>query len=478
MINRSIQKMGKIRFLVTAVLLCMVAPVFLASCRQEPVLSGGAVVIPEPEPEPVYDRHWTTVIYMAADNDLEGNAIEDFREMLVAADGLREAGHTVLVLLDRAEGHDTSAFNWTDTRLFKIEPVEEPDAVNDFSFMQLDCRNLGLRKGTETELDMSSSETLRALLQYAQSEYPSDKYALVMWGHGCGWRGYAVDEDADDIMTLPRLRDAVSGLDQSLSVIAFDCCYGAMLETAYELRDDAEILVAAERDEPAAGWNYTHFFRQLVQWGTAEAGDSAAEGYARCIVNAFARQYADVRNASITVVDLSKAEDVFHAFDGFAADCAACLQDRASSVFFSSQIVSGSVSFLTGEYPAYAFVDIESLADSFLDRRLPSCSAALEEAAVLSAESLKEALAAATVVSFTGGSGLQRGMSENPMLAVYLATMRSGGIVEAEYPLLYVRGNGTGGQSSFVHDSTGWVPQHVVSQSTSLLDRLYRMPLP
>lgn len=428
-------------------------------------------------PESGYERHWTTVVYMAADNDLEGSAIADVREML-AAGGLEAAGHTVLVLIDRAVGYDASAFNWTDTRLFRIEPADSPAAINDFSFLQIDCGPLGLTAGTETELNMAASGTLRKLLLFAQSEYPADDYALVVWGHGSGWHGYVVDEEAGDSMSLPELHDAVTGLDKSLSVIAFDCCYGSMLETAYELRDDADMLVASERTEPSGGWNYTFFFEQLAQWDFMDADTSAAEGYARCAVNAFARQYADEGGVSVTAVKLSEAESVFSAFDSFAASCAACLQTREAAAFFSSQIVSDSAVFLSGEYPAYAFVDIESLADSFLERNLPSCNPALMQAASQTAVSLKEALAVSTVVSFTGGSGVSAGLSVRPMLAVYLATMRAGGVVDAVYPQLYVRGNGTGGQCSFVRDSAGWVPQYLVSQSTSLLDHLYRMPLP
>lgn len=442
---------------------------------------------PEPEPEPEYERKWTTVVYMAADNDLEGAALSDFREMVAAADGLERAGHTVLVLMDRAPGYDASAGNWNDTRLFKIAPLQEDmdDAymyADDFSDMQLECRNLGLVAGRQTELNMAAPETLKRLLGFAQSSYPADNYALILWGHGCGWRGYSVDETDNGVMLLPQLHEACSGLSTPLSVIAFDCCYGAMLETAYELRNDAEVLVATERDEPSAGWNYSLFLQKLVQSGSGEEADAsssgtAAEEYARSAVCAFSEQYPDDAGVSITAVSLGKAEELFVDFDDFAEQCASCITTRSASVFFSTQVLPSVTSFLTGEYPAWSFIDIESLVDSFLDKGIPSADPALVEAAFEAGRKLKETLAASTVVSFEG-SGTHGQLSEKPLLAVYFSTLSAGGVVDADYPQLYTRGSGVGGQSAFVRNSTGWVPQRVTSQSTSLLDRLFRMPLP
>lgn len=424
-----------------------------------------------------YGGRWTTVVYMAADNDLEGDAVDDVREMLAGAAGLEKAGQTVLILLDRSAGYSTAAGNWSDTRLFKLKPAAGQTS-EDFSFVQIDCPPLGLSRRTLTELDMSASDTLKSVLRFAQQEYSAAHYALVMWGHGCGWRGYAVDDASDGIMMLPSLHEAVSGLETPLSVIAFDCCYGAMLETAYELRNDAQFLVATERDEPAAGWNYTYFLQNLAQKAEGAAAGFSGDWYARCAVNAYGRQYADTRNSSITAVRLQTVEDVFSSFDAFSRECAAAVTTREAAIAFSSDILGETSAFLTGEYPAYRFADVDSLASVFLEKGLPQGDAVHVAAVSVQAGLLRETLKQATLVSFSGGDGFQEGLSEKPLLAVYVSTVRTGGVVETDYPQFYIRGSGTGSQCSFVRDSTGWVPQHLVSQSTSLLDHLYRMPLP
>lgn len=449
-------------FLLCFLMLCALCALLFPGCVPETGYSGTTI--------PEYERKWTTIIYMAADNDLEGAAISDLREMLSASGGLERAGHTVLVLLDRTPGYDASAGNWNDTRLFRLDAATSPDE-DDFSSMEIECKSLGLIAGRQTELDMASPETLRALLVFAEREYPAGNYALILWGHGCGWRGYSIDESENNVMSLPQLHEACAGLTEPLSVIAFDCCYGAMLETVFELQDDASFLVATERDEPAAGWNYSLFLEGLVR-----ADELDAEGYARSAVTAFGEQYRNDEGVSVTAVSLNAAGQLFADFDGFAEKCASCIETREDSVWFSTQILPCVKTFLTGEYPAWSFADIESLADCFLEKGIPSCSPDLLLQASDAAEKLKRSLADVTVASFEGGAN--GGLSEKPLIAVFLATLRSGGVVEDEYPQLYVRGSGIGGQSAFVRGSTGWVPQHVVAQSTSLLDHLYRMPLP
>lgn len=438
----------------------------VVSCRHESGYDGVSV--------PDLQRKWTTVVYMGADNDLEGVALDDLAEMEAASLFLEHSGHTVLALLDRSAGYTASSGDWSDTRLFLME--------DGLSCTQIDCPELGLSIESSTELNMASSETLKSLLSFARSSYPAEHYALIIWGHGCGWRGYTIDEQSDAVMSLPALHEAVSGAGIPLSVIGFDCCYGAMLETAYELRNDAEILVATERDEPAAGWNYTYLFQALAEAASAsespEAGCSQAEMYARSAVSAFGRQYAFSEGVSLTALSLEKAESVFDAFEAFSRLCAGCITTRSASVYFATQILPQASTFLTGEYPAYSFVDIAELADCFQEGCIPDCSTACMEAAAEAAETLLGKLNEAVVVSFTGGSGAERGLSGKPMLAVYHATVEQGGVIMPDYPQLYIRGSGVAGQSAFVRDSTGWVPQHLVSQSISLLDTLYRKPLP
>ena len=38
------------------------------------------------------------------------------------------------------------------------------------------------------ELDMGSAETLSEFIEWAMASYPAERYCLVIWNHGTGWR--------------------------------------------------------------------------------------------------------------------------------------------------------------------------------------------------------------------------------------------------------------------------------------------------
>ena len=164
------------------------------------------------------EKKLTLMIYMAADNDLEKYALANLRSM----EKISHEGVNVIVLIDRTEGYDETDGNWTDTRLFEVTH----DASDDKSIKskQLNCPQLGLSVSDTTELDMADYSVLRTFVNYATSIYKAENYALIIWGHGAGWRGATIDDHSDTYMSLKQLGQALG--EQKLSVIGFDtCCY-------------------------------------------------------------------------------------------------------------------------------------------------------------------------------------------------------------------------------------------------------------
>ena len=124
----------------------------------------------------------TLLVYMAADNDLERHTIKNLKALEQADfDGIN-----ILVLLDRSEGYDETNDNWTDTRLFEVSH----DSTNGASIVskRIDCPPLGISKTTNVELDMGNYNVLRSFIDFAKANYSAEKYALIIWGHGTGWR--------------------------------------------------------------------------------------------------------------------------------------------------------------------------------------------------------------------------------------------------------------------------------------------------
>jgi len=117
---------------------------------------------------------------MDGDNSLDGATVQDFNEMakVGSSDNV-----TVVVLLDRRD---------EGASIYKVKK-----GVN------LDKASPLVEKG---EVDMGDPDTLEDFVDYAVSQFPAEKIALVFWNHGDGWRsvkrnriGYkAASYDEDD----------------------------------------------------------------------------------------------------------------------------------------------------------------------------------------------------------------------------------------------------------------------------------------
>ena len=244
---------------------------------------------PEPEPEPIQEldpmkempdpAKLTLVVYMAADNDLESYAVSNLKAMEHA----EFENINVLVLLDRAEGFDETNGDWTDTRLFEL--VHDETDGNLIVSRRISCPLLGLSNRVDTELDMGNPSVLWNLLNFAKNNYESDKYALIIWGHGTGWRysaggegsgpgadgsrgagaaaarAVAVDDRTGSYMSVHDMGRALKG--QGFSVVGFDTCFGGVFENVYEIKNYADYTVASPGITPSGGWNYKQLLEDL-----------------------------------------------------------------------------------------------------------------------------------------------------------------------------------------------------------------------
>lgn len=135
--------------------------------------------------------------------------------------------------------------------------------------------------------DYTTTEGLTSLFGTVAQLAPALNYALVVGSHGTGWTRKADWEDypnrarrrasaapatrfygsvadssyATDVSTLARGIEA-SGL--KMQFILFDDCYMANVETAYELRNATNFLVASTSEIMAVGMPYRTMWPQLI----------------------------------------------------------------------------------------------------------------------------------------------------------------------------------------------------------------------
>ncbi|MBO4507713.1 MAG: hypothetical protein J5747_03655, partial [Spirochaetaceae bacterium] len=458
---------------------------FMFSCWSDGITEPERIIVMNDDTEIAAEfikRNWTIVMYMAADNDLESAAILDINEM-EAAD-FKNGGITVLALVDRAEGYDGTNGNWTDTRLYEIKHDEDGLNGNIIS-ERISCNTLGLFADADSELNMADPNVLHNVLRFAQKQYPASDYALVMWGHGTGWRGggtvvaydcslygraFAIDDYSASYMTISQVHEAISKLPKKLSFIGFDTCYGALLESAWEFRNDAAYMVGSENIVPSNGWNYQTFLDSAAAETCQNATDSHPEKLADCVVSAFSEQYSGLQSASISKVNLSKVEGLKTAFEKFCASVVcgitsssaarnvlSCVMNKVMAFYFPGSACDMFIDLYSFVYEINAAKDLifgqpEDVTGTFtsMDSRRASFVTALNKA-----------------VSSWCGSG-----QKTARLGIYFSPLSSSGVPTYNFSPAYTKNSGDLTQSAFVAESQNWVPDRNTT-TPSVLNRIF-----
>ena len=403
-------------------------------------------------------RELTIVVYMAADNDLETEGIADLNEMEAASYDHEKI--SVLALLDRSDSYDRTNGDWSDTRLFEV--AHDDRGVNGtIVSKQIDCPPLNCMKGTQTELNMSDPTVLASLLSFARTAYTAEQYALVIWGHGTGWRcarstiaqgqnaqlsrAVAVDDASKTYMTLTQLHKAIqSGMAETkLSFIGFDTCFGMELEEVYELHDSALWTAGSAGVDYANGWNYDSWLTSCGK--NHEDGQSLA-------LHAETDQVAS-GDDTFSIVDEQKVEQVFRRFDELSLLAAKEVTDNETLLKMKEILFTKIKKYDAPGESSSVFADVYSFAEA-LSQQYPALAAKAEE--------LKTAVSQAVVT--TGR------MNVFP-LGVCLYMTNAQQTVCAEFPAEYIQGSGAAEQCLFVRTSKGYVP--TVSKSVTLLNKIF-----
>jgi hypothetical protein len=136
---------------------------------------------------------WTIMIFMAADNDLENRAIQDIHEMerFGSTDQV-----TVVVQVDgRGNGPGKGALRGK---------INKDPSWNKFDVtLRSDLVDIG-------ETNTGDPEVLRDFIVFAVTSFPAERYGLVIWSHGNGWKPNFIEEAVSKSVPeiLPPLREA------------------------------------------------------------------------------------------------------------------------------------------------------------------------------------------------------------------------------------------------------------------------------
>jgi hypothetical protein len=277
---------------------------------------------------------WTVMVYMVADNNLELAGINDFLEIAqVGSDN----NLNIIVQFDRAVGYDTSYGDWTTCKRFRITQGMTPTAEN--ALMDLG------------EVNMGDPNTLIDFINWATAAYPAQRYALVIWNHGDGWKklqslyqalplaNTVVQKEAiqrqiielqtvgekavgpdegnnNDVLTTAELKSALNAVAVKPHYLGFDACLEGMLEVAYAVKDTgSEVMVASEETEYLAGWPWNTVLAGLKanpSWTPAQFASWTVDKYYEAALPANALTMAAVYLNQISIL-ASRVSDLANA---------------------------------------------------------------------------------------------------------------------------------------------------------------------
>lgn len=313
-------------------LLLLPALLALAGCSDDDLI---------PVPQQVARR--AVLVYMAADNSLNGYASQDLQEMVKGSKELAQ-DEKLLVFVDQkgelpyiawiADGKMTNLAGYAPTADYcSADPVRMKEALE---LMMRQC--------------------------------PAESYGLVLWGHAGGWaieddsiaasgpkRAYGQDtgngqQGDTKWINIPTLARTLEQLPVRLDFIMADCCCMMTAEVAYELRHAAKWLIGSPAEIPGVGAPYDKVAKLFF---------GKDDTYPNDIINAYADSHA-VPLSAIRLGEMDAFADATrqalagHDMSGLSTDGAIYYYKRSGMpLYYDMRDVLGRNDMATAAYAAW-----------------------------------------------------------------------------------------------------------------------------
>ncbi len=225
--------------IVYLILLSFVGAIALSSCHRND----------EPEPEP---KAHTVVLYFPWSGLLGyiNQNIDSIKSSIVAQGGMGD--NRVMLLMATNTTHYT---------------------LSEITFNGTTCQQEQLK--TYANENFTSTDMIRQMLDDVARYASTPSYSMIIGAHGSGWlpkannkihRAIGVNSSNSELkIDIDQLDSAIvmSGI-KHLNYICFDDCYMANIETAYQLKDCTDYLIASTCEVMNAGMPYHEVWKYLM----------------------------------------------------------------------------------------------------------------------------------------------------------------------------------------------------------------------
>lgn len=301
----------------------------------------------------VVPASYTFLVYMVG-STLESRgyfATEDLKEMMHVGSSKE------INVIVQTGGSANATIN--EERFVDFTKVQRHKILND---------NIELLEDLGTQ-NMGEAKTLKDFLEYGMSEFPAEKYAVVLWNDGGGINGFGTDNMAQDSLTPTELESAFSSAklitNEDIELIGFDACLMSTFEVITKLDNYGHFMASSEDLEPSWGWDYQAILNSLninPDQDGAALGKTIADSYFDHIKEkaTLYEDYDSSKTATLSVIDLRNGPQLESAIVNFASS----FDNEINSIFHAQMIaetLSHTERFGIGSIEGSGHIDLYNL---------------------------------------------------------------------------------------------------------------------
>ena len=295
-------------------------------------------------------KSWTVMVYMAGDNNLDPNGVQDLKEMKGV--GTTADINVVAQFDSESDAHRTTRFLLTKGSDLAADVV-----------------------GTLGTTNTGDPKNLVDFATWAVTNYPAQRYLLVLWNHGQGWddtdiyagerhrslrrlasgrarhalfhkpvrqllegatrdrvitRAILLDDNAKDFLDNLEIKKVVQAVHKKLrgklDLLGMDACLMSMPEVGYQMRDHVAFTVGSEETEPLDGWPYTEILK-----GLAKTPNMTPDALGKLVVKEYLASYRGSSDAvTQSLCDLGQSRSLASAMKTLATALKKALSNPAA----------------------------------------------------------------------------------------------------------------------------------------------------